>query len=106
QPAPLLRNCDLEVGPMRRAEEAGGHAAEFVCRSPLADPDGPWARAGNVAEGAAESAQALPARVEGDLGDRQVRVAEQRHRPFNAAGEQVPVRRDAEGLFERSREMS
>ena len=63
------------------------------------------ALAGDVAEGAPERAQAAPARVEGDLGDGQVGVAQQGHRPLDAPREQVPVRRKAEGLFERAREV-
>ena len=42
---------------------------------------------------------------EGDLGDGQVGVAQQRRRPLDAPREQVAVRRDAEGLLERSREV-
>jgi hypothetical protein len=90
---------------VRGAEDTGGHAAELVRRGPPARPDRARALAGDVAEGAPERAQARPARAEGDLGDRQVSVAEQRRRPLDAPREQVPVRGDAEGLLERSREV-
>ena len=90
---------------MRGADDAGGHAAELVRRGLLARPERARALAGDVAEGAPERAEALPARLEGDLGDGQVGVAEQRRRPLDAPREQVAVRRDAEGLLERSREV-
>ncbi|MEI2720012.1 MAG: hypothetical protein V9E87_07695 [Gemmatimonadales bacterium] len=35
----------------------------------------------------------------------EIGVAQQRHRPLDPAREQVPVRRDAEGLLERPREV-
>ena len=87
------------------AENACGHAAELVRRGPLARPDRARALAGDVAEGAPERAQALPACVKGDLGDGQVGLAEQRLGPLDAPRQEVPVRRDAEGLLERSREV-
>ena len=55
---------------------------------------------GDVAEGAAEGAEALPAGAERDLGDRQVGVSEERRCPLDAAGEQVAVRGNSERLFE------
>jgi hypothetical protein len=90
---------------VRRADHAGRHTAELVCHGPPARPHGARALAGDVAEGAPERAQALPARLEGDLGDRQVGVAQQCGRPLDAPREQVAVRRHAEGLLERSREV-
>ncbi|PZS81319.1 hypothetical protein A7X84_00905 [Stenotrophomonas maltophilia] len=60
---------------------------------------------GDVTEDAAEGAQAAPAGLRGDLRDRQVGVTQQRHGPFNAAAQQVAVRRQPECLLERTREM-
>jgi hypothetical protein len=64
------------------------------------------ALAGDIAKDATERPQAPPAGVEGDLGDRQIAVAQQRRRPLDAPREQVAVRRDAEGLLERAGEVS
>ena len=85
---------------MRCAEDARGYAAEFARRSPCTHPDRARLLASDVAENAPERAQASPACLEGDLGDGQVTVAQQRRGPLDAPCEQVPVRRDAEGLFE------
>src|SRR6202790_190089 len=101
-PASLLRNCDREVRPVRRADEAGGYAAEFVRPGPCPGPDRARAFAGDVAEGTSERSQAFPARVEGNLSDGTIGVAEQRRRPLDAPREQVAMRRYAEGLLERS----
>lgn len=90
---------------MRSAEEAGGHAAELMRRGSCARPDRAGALASDVVERAPERAQAPPARMERDLRDGQVGVAEQCGRPLDAPGEQVPVRRNAESLLEGSREM-
>src|SRR4051812_1988829 len=68
----LLRNCGREMRPLRGADEAGGHEREPVRRSPTARADRTRALAGDVAEGAPERAQALPAGAERDLGDGQV----------------------------------
>jgi hypothetical protein len=61
--------------------------------------------AGDVTKGAAESAEAAPARVEGDFADRHLRVAQQRLGLLDAAREQVAMRRQAEGFLELPREM-
>jgi hypothetical protein len=98
--ASLLRNCDPEVGPVRGAEEAGGHGTKLARRGPRAYADRARVLAGDDAEDAPERAQARPAGVEGDLGDGQIGVAEQRRRPFDAPREQVAVWRNAEGLLE------
>ena len=91
---------------MRGTQHAGGHVAEFVSHGLFTCPDCAGTLARNVAEGAAERTQAAPARLKGDLGDGQVGLAKQRRRPLDPPREQVPVRRDAEGLLERAREMS
>src|SRR6185503_7374734 len=87
--ASLLRNCDREVGPVCGAEDAVGHAAGVVRPGPFALPDRPRALAGDVAEGTAERAQAAPARLEGDVGDGQVALAEQRLGALDPPREQV-----------------
>jgi len=90
---------------MRRAEVAGGHAAGLLHHGPLSRPDRAGTFAGYIAKGAAERAETGPAGLERDLGDGQVRVAEQRRGPLEPAREQVAVRRHAEGLLERAREV-
>ena len=90
---------------MGGADEAGRHPLELVRSGLLARTELTRALAGDVAERAPERSQALPAGLERDLGDGQVRVAEQRRGPLDSTREQVPVRRDAEGLLERSREV-
>ena len=90
---------------MRGADAASGYAVELVRRGPRPCPDCARAFAGYVAEGTSERSQTFPARVEGNLGDGPIGVAEQRRSPLDAPREQVAMRRYAEGLFERSREM-
>ena len=90
---------------MRGAEDAGGYAAEFARSSPCANTDRTWLFTGDVAKNTSERAQALPARLKGDLGNGQVAVAQQRYGPLNAPSQQVPMRRDAKGIFEGSREV-
>src|SRR6202011_501431 len=104
-PAPLLRNCDREIGALRSAENTVGHAAEFPRRGPHALPHRAGTFAGNVTEYSTEGAQARPACLEGDLGDRQIGVTEQRGRTLDTSREQVPVRWNTEGFLERSSEM-
>ena len=72
----------------------------------LTHPNSTGVLTDDVTECAPERAQAVPARLERDLGDGQIRIAEQRSGPLDAPREQVPVRRDAEGLLEGSCEMS
>ena len=87
-------------------QHAGGHVAEFVRHGLFTCPDCAGTLARNVAERAAERTQASPTRLKGDLGDGQVGLAKQRRRALDPPREQVPVRRDTEGLLERSCEMS
>ena len=54
--------------------------------------------AGNVAKDAAERTQARPAGLEGDVGDGQVGVAQQRGRLFDPPRQEVAVRGKAERL--------
>src|SRR6476646_1013480 len=63
----LLRNCDSEIGPVRRAEEAAGHASQVVLGGFLARTELARALAGDVAECAPERSQALPSCLERDL---------------------------------------
>lgn len=90
---------------MRRAGEAWRDPSKPAARGLRAGAVLARALAGDVAEDAPECAQAFPAGAEGDFGDRQVGVAQQRRRPFDAARQQITMRRDAESLLERTREM-
>jgi hypothetical protein len=51
-----------------------------------------WVLACNITEDSAKGSKALPASLEGNIRDRQIRVAQQRNRSFDAAREQVTVR--------------
>src|SRR5262245_54891075 len=102
----LLRNCAREMGTMRSAENASGHARERLGRRPLTRTNRAGALAGDVAERAPEGAEALPAGVQRDLGDGEIGVAEQRGRPLDAPSEEISVRGDTERSLERSREVS
>ena len=90
---------------MRGAQDADGHAPERARRRPLARPNRARALADDVAKRAPERAEAFPAGVKGDLGDRKIGVAEQCGRSLDAPSEQVAVRRDAERSLKRSREV-
>jgi hypothetical protein len=87
------------------AEVAGRRPLELVRGGLLAGPQLAGALAGDVPEDAPERAQTVPAGLEGDLGDGKIGVAQQRRGPLEPAGEQVAVRRQAEGLLERPREV-
>jgi hypothetical protein len=63
------------------------------------------AAAGDIAKRAAESAEAAPARVEGDFADGHLRVPQKRLGFFDAAREQVAMRWQSEGLLELTCEM-
>jgi hypothetical protein len=104
-PPALLRNCGCQIGPTRGAENAGRHAAKLAGARAVRRPAGARAAAGNVAEGAPKRTQTSPAGVEGDLGYRELRVAQQRRRPFDASRQQVPMWREAKRLLERAREV-
>jgi hypothetical protein len=99
-PASLLRNCGDEVGPVRGAQEAGRHALRFVRPRPHAGAYLAGTLAGDVPEHAPESAEALPACLEGDRGDGQAGIAQQRRRALDAPCQQVTMRWQAEGLLE------
>ena len=90
---------------MRRGENADRNASEIASPSPRPLPDRARALAGDVAERAAERAEAAPPGFERDVGDRPIGVAEQRGGALDAAREQIAVRREAECLFERAREV-
>ena len=91
---------------MRGAEDARGHAAEVARRGPRSRPHRARALAGDVAESAAERAEAVPAGLKRNLGDRRFGVAQQRRRALDAPREEIAVRRYAERLLERAREVS
>jgi hypothetical protein len=103
--AALLRNCDDEIGAMRGAQKTRRHHAAFLGRAACALTNGARTRARDVMEDAAEGTQTLPASPECDLGNRQIRIAQQRHGALDAPREQVAMRRNAEGLPERTREV-
>src|SRR4051794_41122794 len=77
----------------RRDVVPGARHALAIPRRRLAD---------DVAEGAAERAQAREADVEADLGDAAVGLGQQRHRALHAAALQVAVRCLAERRAERA----
>src|SRR5690349_21367029 len=103
--AVLLRNCDREIGPVGRGQNANRHAAEIARRSPRTLPDGARILAGDVAKRAAESAEAVPPRCERDVGDWPVGIAQQRGRALDTPREQIAVRREPERLLERARKV-
>src|SRR6185369_15032244 len=88
-----------------RADVTVGHALEFMMRCLLAFPKRARALARDVAEYSPEGPKAVPACLECNVDDRDVGVAKQRLGPLDPAGQQVPVRRNPEGVLERSREM-
>ena len=90
---------------MGGTEKARWHAVEPLQHGAFAHTQLARTLAGDVAERAAERAQASPAGVERDLGDGKVGVAEQRLRALDPPRQQVAVRGDAEGLLERAREV-
>ena len=85
---------------MRGAQETGRHHAAILRRAACALTDGTRARAGDVMEDSAEGTQTLPASLECDVGDGQIRIAQQRHGALDAPREQVAMRWNAEGLPE------
>ena len=90
---------------MRGAENAGGHAANPVCLATRTKPVCTRALAGDIAENPTERAKAAPAGLERDVGDGEIGIAQQRRGLLDAPRQQIAMRRHAEGLFERSREM-
>lgn len=90
---------------MSGADEAVRHLFERVRRGFLAATKFARALAGDVAKRAPDCSEAGPADLKRDLGDGQVRVAKERGGPFDSAREQVPMGRNAESIFERSREV-
>src|ERR1044071_1946926 len=104
--ASLLRNCGDEIGPVRGTEETGWYDADLLPRDTGLLADGTRACAGDVVKNASESTQTSPAGPEGDIGDGQLRIAQQGGRAFDAPREQITMRRNAKGLFERTREVS
>src|SRR5262249_21855799 len=102
---PLLRNCDLEVGPVGSADKAVRYLVELMGARLLACAELARALAGDLAENAPEGAETVPAGLECDLDDRRVRVAEQRLGPLDATRQQIAVRRNAEGFFESPRKV-
>src|SRR5262249_53328479 len=77
----------------------------LVWRSFLAGTELTRAFAGDIAKRAPECSQAVPADLERNLGDGQVRFAEQCLGSLQPTRQQVPVWWDAESLLERSCEV-
>jgi hypothetical protein len=102
---PLLRNCHREIGSVGGAHVTGGNAGELVRGGPGAGSHRARRLTGDIAEGAAEGAEALPPGLVGDLGDGEIGVAEERGGPLNPAAEEVAVRWHPEGLPERAGEV-
>ena len=90
---------------MSGADEAVRHLLERMIARLLSRTKLARAFAGYVAEDAPERAEAVPSRLERDLDDREVGVAEQRLGPLDAPSEQVAVRRHSECLLEGAREV-
>lgn len=60
----------------------------------------------HISKCAREGTQAIPSDREGNLGNSHIGISQQGLGPFNASGQQISVRRNAEGLPEGSREVS
>src|SRR3954469_4532976 len=101
----LLRTCDCEVGPVRGTDEAVRHLGQCVLGYLLAAAKGAWALAGDIVEDAAEGAEAVPTGLQGDVDDWEVGVPEQSLGALDPASQQIAVRRQSEGLLERTGEM-
>ena len=76
-----------------------GDAFELVRNGLFARTKLTWALARDIAERAAERAEAAPSRLKRDLGDREIRLAKKRRRPLDASREKVSMRRHTEGFF-------
>lgn len=88
----------------------GAHHALWYMLSPvrhrsLACSEISGGLASDVVKDAPKAAKALPASLERDLRNGQVGVAEQSNGSLDTTCEQVTVRRDAESVFERAREV-
>ncbi len=90
---------------MRGGDDAGRHVRQGLRRGLRILADVARAVARDVAERSAESAQASPTRVKRDLAHGHLRVAEQCLGLFDAAREQVTMRRKAEGFLELASEV-
>ena len=90
---------------MRGTEETGRYEADLMPRGAGLLADGTRACAGDVAEDTPKRTETSPAGPEGNIGDGQLRIAQQGGRAFDAPREQVAMRRNAKGLFERTREV-
>ena len=104
-PTPLLRNCCVEIGAGRCGDDACRDVAQAIRRGFSLFADITRTAAGDVAERAAESAEASPASVKCDLADRHLSVAKQGLGFFDAAGEQVSVGWKSESFLELAREV-
>ena len=85
---------------LRGGDDAHRHRRELRGRGlrPFADGLGTLAR--DVAKRAPKGAETFPPGLKRDVGDRQIRVAQQRRGFLDTTSEQVAMRRNAEGLLE------
>jgi len=90
---------------LRSPHETLGHPCLVVPTAPLPGPDFARACAGDVAEDTTERTEAFPPRLERDVRNGDVGVAQQCRGPFNASCEQVTMRGHAESFLERAREV-
>jgi len=90
---------------VRGADDACRHGFQRFRSCPCAGADGARTLPRDVAERPPERSQALPTGLEGDFDDGHFGVPKQRHRTLDAPRQQVTMRRHAECLLERAREM-
>src|SRR5438477_5443737 len=93
----LLQKCSVLARPHPCHGEAGRRANRLTASAVVGR-----IHAHDVAEGAAERAQAPKANVEADVRDAAPSLAEQEHRPLDAPALKVSMRRFAEGRAEGS----
>ena len=82
-----------------------GHAAWVSRSGPCAYAHRSGALARDVPEYPTEGTQAGPSGLERNIGDGQIGFTKQGGRSLDPPSKQVPMRRDAERLFERPREV-
>jgi len=103
--ATLFQHGCVQAGALRGACVAFRHTGRRRLASTLTLAHSARAVTGDVTEDAAKGTQAAPSGLRGDFGHRQIGITQQRHRSFDAAAEQITVRRQPEGLLERAGEV-
>jgi len=101
----LFQHGCVQAGALRGACVAFRHTGRRRLGCTLTLAHSARAVTGDVTEDAAKGAQAAPPGLRGDFGHRQIGITQQRHRSFDAAAEQIAVRRQPEGLLERAGEV-